>query len=102
MADDRLKPLLRQGIWTNCLPSERTSPVVWLELMTRERFTPWRPRAAVVARRWPSTSRRLLHWVNLRHERFVPTSPLNPNLPPLLTHPQAATERHRAAIYRAF
>ena len=34
MADDRVKPLLRQGIWTNCLPSERTSPVVWLELMT--------------------------------------------------------------------
>jgi hypothetical protein len=22
MADDRLKPLLQQGIWTNCLPSE--------------------------------------------------------------------------------
>jgi hypothetical protein len=32
--------------------------------------------------------------VNLRHERFVPTSPLNSNLPPLLAHPQAAAVRH--------
>ncbi len=28
--------------------------------------------------------------VNLCHERFAPTSPLNLNLPPLQTHPQAA------------
>jgi hypothetical protein len=32
--------------------------------------------------------------VNLRHERFVPTGPLNPKLPPLRTHPQAAGVRH--------
>jgi hypothetical protein len=33
-------------------------------------------------------------WVNLRHERFVPTGPLNPNLPPLQARPQAAAVRH--------
>jgi hypothetical protein len=31
--------------------------------------------------------------VNLRHERFVPTGPLNLDLPPLQTHPQAAAVR---------
>jgi len=31
--------------------------------------------------------------VNLRHERFVPTGPLNPNLPPLQARPQAAAVR---------
>jgi hypothetical protein len=33
-------------------------------------------------------------WVNLRHERFVPTGPLNPNLPLLQARPQAAAVRH--------
>jgi hypothetical protein len=32
--------------------------------------------------------------VNLRHERFVPTGPLNANLPPLQAHPLAAAMRH--------
>jgi len=38
------------------------------------------------------------HGANLRHERFVPASPLNPSLPPLLTHPQAAAVRHKRSI----
>ena len=33
--------------------------------------------------------------VNLRRERFVRTGPLNPNLPPPQTHPQAAAVRHK-------
>jgi hypothetical protein len=37
-------------------------------------------------------------WVNLRHEWFVPTSPLNPNLPPLPAHPQAAAVRHKPSF----
>ena len=34
-------------------------------------------------------------WVNLRHEHFVPTGRLNPKLPPLQMHPQAAAVRHK-------
>jgi hypothetical protein len=34
------QPLFRRGIWTNCFPSGRTSPVVWLELLTRETLRP--------------------------------------------------------------
>jgi hypothetical protein len=33
--------------------------------------------------------------INLRHERFVPTGPLKPNLPSLQTRPQAAAARHK-------
>ncbi len=32
--------------------------------------------------------------VNLRRERFVPTGPLNPKLPPRQTHSRAAGSRH--------
>ena len=46
VVDGGPKPLLRRGIWTNCLPSGCTSPVGWLKLMTRERLMPWTPRAA--------------------------------------------------------
>ncbi len=31
MADDWPEPLIRQGIWTNCFPSRRASPVVLLD-----------------------------------------------------------------------
>jgi hypothetical protein len=41
---------------------------------------------------------RLPHWVNLRHERLIPTGPLNPDLPPLQTHPQAAAVRHKRSL----
>ena len=40
MADERPKPLLRRGIWTNCLPLGHTSPAVWQELVTG-RFWVW-------------------------------------------------------------
>jgi hypothetical protein len=33
-------------------------------------------------------------WVNPRRGRIILTGPLNPNLPPLQTHPQAAAVRH--------
>jgi hypothetical protein len=38
--------------------------------------------------------------VNLRHERFVPTGPLSPNLPPLLTHSQAAAGRQERTLQK--
>jgi hypothetical protein len=38
--------------------------------------------------------------VNLRHERFVPTGPLNPNLPSLQTRPQASAVRHKRPFPR--
>jgi hypothetical protein len=31
------------GILTNCLRSGRASPIVWLQLVTRERSTSWAP-----------------------------------------------------------
>jgi hypothetical protein len=37
-------------------------------------------------------------WVNLRHEHFVPTGPLNPKLPPLQMHPQAVAVRHKRPL----
>ena len=36
--------------------------------------------------------------VNLRRERFVRTGPLNPNLPPLQTHPHAAAARQEPTL----
>jgi hypothetical protein len=39
--------------------------------------------------------------VNLRHERLVRTGPLNPNLPPLQTHRQAAAMRQEPTLRRA-
>jgi hypothetical protein len=102
MADDWPKPLLRQGIWTNCFPSGRTTPVVWFEGVTRERSTRWTPRAVTAARRRPASCRRLLHWVNPRRGRIIRTGPLNPNLPPLQTHPQAAVVRHKETSKRPF
>jgi hypothetical protein len=34
-ADERLQLSLRQRIWTLCVPSERTSAILWLELSPR-------------------------------------------------------------------
>jgi hypothetical protein len=36
--------------------------------------------------------------VNLRHERFVPTGPLNPDLPPLQARPQAPAVRQQQTL----
>jgi hypothetical protein len=44
----------------------------------------------------PFRSERLF-WVSLHHERFVRIGPLNPNLPPPQTHPQAAAVRQQRA-----
>jgi hypothetical protein len=68
MAADRPKPLLRQGMCTNCSPCGRISPVTWLELMTRERLTPWAPRVAVAAPRSSAECLRTgLVYGDLRH-----------------------------------
>jgi hypothetical protein len=39
--------------------------------------------------------------VNLRHDRLVPTGPLNPNLPPLQTDSRAAGLRHKRIFVSA-
>jgi hypothetical protein len=44
---------------------------------------------------YAATHTRPPRWVNLRHERFVVTGPLTPNLPPSRTHPHAAAVRHK-------
>jgi hypothetical protein len=51
MADDRHKPLFQQVNQPHFRSSGRTSPVAWLERMTRERFTPRTPRTAAKGRR---------------------------------------------------
>ena len=51
MADGRSEPAFRPRKSQNWLSFGRSSPVVWLKLMTRERSMPWTPRAAVAARR---------------------------------------------------
>ena len=45
--------------------------------------TPWTPRAATAPTRRPASCRRLLHWVNLRRERFVRSGPMNPQWLPV-------------------
>ena len=75
-----------------------TAPVVWLELMMRERSTPWTPRAVVGAPRSAARCRRLLQWVNLRREPFVRASPLFSTLPPRQRHSRAAGMRHQRAF----
>jgi hypothetical protein len=85
----RLQPQMKQGIRPNCSSSRRTFPVVCSQLMTRERFTPWTPRAAVAApqssarcRRtgpveWPpppygeASLRSLIHPTNVRLWRIL-------------------------------
>src|SRR5208283_3117073 len=56
--DEQPQPQVRHGISTNCSPSRRTSPVVLLELMPRERTMPWTPMAAVAAPRSSARFRR--------------------------------------------
>src|SRR5208283_5182577 len=48
---DQPQPLLHKRISTNCFPSGRSSPVIWLELTTQECSMPWMPRVAVVTPR---------------------------------------------------
>ena len=108
IADGRPEPAFRPRKSQNWLSSGRAPPVVWHELMTRERATRWTQRAAVATPRSTARYRRtaprkspLPQRVNLRRQRMVRTRLLGHKLQPRRTHSRASGSRQETTFYPA-